>query len=751
MAMIIRNNLSAVMALHQLNSSNTELAKRIKEAATGQRINNAGDDASGYAISEKMRSRLRALGQDIENVQTGSSLLRVAEGGIQNIIEEIRSLKKLALDAANDTNTDTDRATLQREFDQRRANIDSIAMDTDYNGKRLLDGTYAKKEILVTTNVSVSSGSSNTASTTSILVPTDPAQVGPTDAVVHSGAAEPSAIRDTINTGTYNITQSGVYTLASGAKNITIASGVHDVKFVQASGATLTNIHITGPSDGNANLWIDNLTIQNTDTSSFIKFQGANNTLNFTGNNTFNIDCPAWSANSSTTVNKLAAIHVGDGLTVEGGQDGSGRITFNHNYFSGAIIGSDEDEQSTAPITVNSGYFTANARQFSSSNHTGRLGALVGSGRQASIGDLTINGGTFIDNSQDDVTIGSGSSGGDLDDRSNCGNITVRNTTIIADHKISDPAIGNGSFTGGCGDIYVTNSDIHIINRSGAGIGSADCNATYRSARMPFGNITVENTRLYLQSVTGAGIGTGEYGRVGDITVNNCDLTNVTSTRGEYVGRGVNGEIGTVTINGIEIDPNSPGNQAGSNGVVEGYSVETKLIPVTTARSVGKPLVIHHGTKANQALNVYINDMRTKSLKTDVPSEDDKLELARLTGEKAAAYQAVLDEASGKSLADARITTRHDANVSLRIIDGALQYALDAVTQVGAYRARLEFTESNLTVASENTQASESVLRDADMAKSMVEYTKANVLLQASQSMLAQANQNASATLSLLQ
>ena len=160
----------------------------------------------------------------------------------------------------------------------------------------------------------------------------------------------------------------------------------------------------------------------------------------------------------------------------------------------------------------------------------------------------------------------------------------------------------------------------------------------------------------------------------------------------------------------------------------------------------GNPLVIHHGTKANQALNVYINDMHTWALKGKIPSDDDLEDLKHDP-----TLQAVLDEAKDMTLDDAKVTTQHDANVAIRVVEGALQYALDEATNVGAYISRLDFTEANLVTSAENTQASESTLRDADMAKEMAEYTKNNVLAQAAQSMLAQANQNSSQVLSLLQ
>ena len=96
------------------------------------------------------------------------------------------------------------------------------------------------------------------------------------------------------------------------------------------------------------------------------------------------------------------------------------------------------------------------------------------------------------------------------------------------------------------------------------------------------------------------------------------------------------------------------------------------------------------------------------------------------------------------------ISTQTKANAAVNVLDNALQKALDQQTTIGSVESRLEYTSSNLTTASSNVQASESTIRDADMAKEMTEYTKNNVLLQAAQSMLSQANQNSSSVLSLL-
>ena len=138
--MVIKNNNAAARTLHELNRNVSALGKQLQKVSSGQRIGGAGDDASGYSISERMRVRIRALDQDERNVQNGASLLRVAEGGIQSQIEIMKTIKQKVIDADNDTNTDIDRATIQKEIDQGYRQIEDIAWETTYNGKRLLVG-----------------------------------------------------------------------------------------------------------------------------------------------------------------------------------------------------------------------------------------------------------------------------------------------------------------------------------------------------------------------------------------------------------------------------------------------------------------------------------------------------------------------------------------------------------------------------------------------------------------------------------
>ena len=118
---------------------------------------------------------------------------------------------------------------------------------------------------------------------------------------------------------------------------------------------------------------------------------------------------------------------------------------------------------------------------------------------------------------------------------------------------------------------------------------------------------------------------------------------------------------------------------------------------------------------------------------------------------KQAEWIETLKEVENKTIDDIFVTTVKNANIAIRVLDGALEYALNQATNMGAYLQRLEYTDANVTTMGENVQNSESTIRDADMAKEMTEYTKYNILSQSAQSMLAQANQNSSAILGLLQ
>ena len=149
-------------------------------------------------------------------------------------------------------------------------------------------------------------------------------------------------------------------------------------------------------------------------------------------------------------------------------------------------------------------------------------------------------------------------------------------------------------------------------------------------------------------------------------------------------------------------------------------------------------LVLQTGTRANQEIKVGFTDMRSAAL--GLQSQDGN-------GWDRQPHGGSEIVGTGPKI---QVTTREAANAAINVFENALIRATDEAVNIGAVQNRLKYTSNNLVVASENVQASESTIRDADMAKEMTAYTKNNVLTQASQAMLAQANQNSSTVLSLL-
>ena len=161
MAMVVKNNMSAISTLNTLNKNSSALSKSLAKVSSGMKINSAADDASGYAISERMRVQIRSLDQDNQNTQNGSSMMKVAEGAVSSTVDILKTLKEKVVNAANDTNTDADRATIQKELDQSIDQIDDNANVT-FNGKYLVDGSHNSKVAATTTTMTNESMSTAT-------------------------------------------------------------------------------------------------------------------------------------------------------------------------------------------------------------------------------------------------------------------------------------------------------------------------------------------------------------------------------------------------------------------------------------------------------------------------------------------------------------------------------------------------------------------------------------------------------------
>ena len=599
MAMVVKNNMSAVRTLATLNTNNTSLQESLAKVASGLKINSAKDDASGYAISERMRVQIRSLDQANQNTQNASSLMKNAEGAVERTVEILRTLKRKAIDAATDTNTDDDRATIQKELDQFIDQIDDNALIT-FNGKYLLEGSRAQSGNEVATHMTNSNLATDTTMNTALIALKnrngESIQINSTDKVTVSfvmGGKTYSSTLDSVE----NTTRLGdIYNMLNTATNgTTKASDSFDSLQTDSStySATLSNTSVAWSADVDGKGTYD----LKSDPSSYTITDDKGNTYSvlysLSGNVASDTGADAtctWSATLTGIVFNNTTYGIDEsGLGVVGISDGLGKIQF---------------ESTTAAAAGVSG-MTGNVLYGST---TGTGGTLTSIGLNVNTASTTL------------VSFAS-------------------STSISTDTTIGTMASGKELFT-----------------------------ADGKNA-----------------------------------------LTLVA------FNKGLDKQISGLSISVMDSEGNM---KKATNTAFDAFKTTIYAANKTADGSVSFQI----GASANQAIKVGLMDMRSEAL-----------------GLK------------GRDGTTIKITTRDAANAAVSAFDNALNKALDQQTTIGAISARLEYTASNLTTSSENVQAAESTIRDADMAKEMTNYTKNNVLLQAAQSMLAQANQNSSAVLSLLQ
>jgi flagellin len=146
--MRINHNIAALNTYRQLSAGNANASKSMEKLSSGLRINRAGDDAAGLAISEKMRGQIRGLDQASRNAQDGISLLQTAEGGLNETHAILQRMRELTVQGANDTNADVDRGAINEELNSLKSELTRIGVTTEFNGKKLLDGTLGSTPTL---------------------------------------------------------------------------------------------------------------------------------------------------------------------------------------------------------------------------------------------------------------------------------------------------------------------------------------------------------------------------------------------------------------------------------------------------------------------------------------------------------------------------------------------------------------------------------------------------------------------------
>lgn len=629
MSMVVRNNLSAINTLNMLNRNHSALAKSLQTVSSGMRINGAKDDASGYAISERMRVQIRSLNQDNNNTQNGHSLMKVAEGAVQSTVDILKTLKEKVINAANDTNTDADRQMIQKELNQSIDQINDNALVT-YNDKYLLNGSKNGK----------SEGTFTALTNSSLYEKT-------------TGASRLVMLKD----------RSG--------QSLNIQTGDRvTVSYVQEGQTFSSSFTVTETSS----LATIMKTAENADATS------ANPTQTF-------------KPSDPTEVGRLEQAYRDAKSAYETHRDGALKDA------------QDAVKEYTDAQTALS---SAKARMNSYANDSGLRALAVGTSQFGSDYDSWSN-------ETDGI--------GGYPTPTRAENLTAHKAlaNIIADPTgwSSDPAVNavatnfKNSYNGTNGYTTAYNALVTIDGNGSL----ASRRATLEHEQVISNGLKddMDNAQAAWEAanapeiISGPELGTSYFGTIVNTPDFGSALTITANTRG------LDGQIAGFTVSVTDTEGNI---KKSVNAVLDAWN---ESIRAENASNDDYALVLQTGTKANQAIKVRMTDMRARALGL-----------------------------MGKDGTTLNVSTQKNANAAINVLDNAIQKALDQQTTIGAIESRLEYTSTNLTTAAENVTASESTIRDADMALAMTQYTKNNILMQASQAMLAQANQSNNQVLSLL-
>lgn len=779
--MRINQNIAALNAYRHLSITDSRLNRSLERLSSGLRINRAADDAAGLAISEKMRAQIRGLRMAMRNAQDGISLIQTAEGAINEVHSMLQRMRELAVQAANETYTSSDRVEIQKEIDQLKDEIDRISNSTEFNTRKLLDGSSSAivSSDRLSTHVYMRDGlryvdqfgqkfqgggnyrieikaqtvgKAQVQKSNIFMIKHDVGAVQDVEIDKQSGIIDLAALG--LQYGNYEVVAEtnaaaspsiqlaqqylqGTATDIFGGSDFTVAAGgennasiLFEVTGVDAASETIT-FSITShqyDADGNYNSY--RLTGQDVNLTT-----GTALTI---GDITINIDDTGSIIAGDIVVGDKAVINVC------GNTAGADLITVNYEHYEPEIVtgtvthewafNGDALNESTSPLR----FFTLDI--YSSSSTFG----------QAFDGEVALT----VDELEDadpaaEFTYASG-----------LGKLADINTRLYDIREFWDKS---GRF------LLESPQTIYIVQGDGTkAFFTIDQNDTLGTLRGKINKAISEdlNQKRYL-----------------DESMEDSFVSYVTGSIKEE-GTHISTE-GTLVVRSV-----IPGHQGELN--IFGHADIINALGFATIQKSSETIFNIKVTNAHDATEVIAKDVQISSnllvgivhphvdVEFDplagigvVDRYDDKKAFATIAdvnphithihlkdstmifqigpnpGQDVGAAVARLDSRS-LGVRGISVTDREKANQAMDALDRAMDLVSSERSKLGAIQNRLEHTVTSLGVAIENLSASESRIRDLDIAEEMVDFTKNQILLQAGTAMLAQANMKPQAIMQLL-
>ncbi len=730
MALVINTNVASLNAQRNLGTSQSQLARSMQRLSSGLRINSAKDDAAGLAISDRMTSQIRGLNQAVRNSNDGISLAQTAEGALQESTNILQRMRELAVQSANDTNSESDRVSLQAEVNQLKQELTRIADTTTFNGKNLLNGTLSSAQFQVGANanetisfsiqsakaVDLGNNALDSANTTyGIEVATHVktygaagSQMGAINAhASNNGVAGSEIITVRDAAGTANQT----YTIGANAEADTIATQLNLMNGVSAT--AYNEVEIKATADGGVGtLVIDSngtavtvgaavVSTNASDLLTAITGHGNYSTAGFTArlntagdgvilSNTTGKDFSLTSNDAGDTYSVKSLISNQTANASNSSRTVSGRVK----------VALDPSYTIESSLATGSGYFSNTTANTAVTTTKEGVSSVSPTGKN-NIGaqSLTIVGPAGA--STVDVTAGDSANAiaGLVNAKSASTGVTAEALTTATISGLS--ADGSISFT-----LQGTNSNTVNINAT----------------------VTTNNMSALAQAINDQA---GNTGITATLSGDNKSIE-LTQSEGHDIKIG-NFTHGAAGIAGTTASIDITGNEG----------TATKLTDVAGATSA-----------AETAANTANNDSTVVGGQVSFSSSGDFNIASSKTNAQGSLFNNTVAGSANtsrlSSINEVDITDVEGAASAIKSIDGALTQIDNIRGELGAIMNRFESTISNLSNVSENLSSARSRILDADIAQETSNMTKQNILAQAGVSILAQANQSPQLALSLL-
>ena len=732
---VINTNVKAIVAQDSMRSVNLKLATAMERLSTGLRINSAKDDAAGLAISERMNAQVRGFGMAIKNANDGLSMSQTADGAYGEVASMLQRMRELAVQASNGTMGHLDRTSIQLEIDELKAEIENVATKTHFNNIPLLDGTATGVVLQVGANegdtIEIGFDSVRTKDIGSGLRPALSSSNG-THEVVDAFVAGDLLINGVLvgaSLATDDMDSFEVATGDSAASAIAKVAAINKVSEQSGVYARVDNTTVMGST------MTDTPAVT---TGGIVQINGVNTTVFALGDDN--------ETNRTSVTNAINAVSAQSGVrAINTGDDRNGVMLVADDGRNVTITFLDDTGAAGGVFTaLNTGLaaeetYVGSFSLYSTMSQPITIDHQIGS-------DITGTGlrmGTYQPDTATVVTL-ERSGGGTID---GAGNVAIEPLAAGTTPDTSNVGVLSGN-TLVINDIGIdaaraTDDTASISTDASAKSASAIAIAAAINKKTDLHGVTAIAEPTVIRS-TAASAFTAFDGSA-EISLNGVEFSVATVTR-DSVMENINsysGQTGVVAKafgEGIELVA-----EDGRNIVI---AIENTI----TAASIGLS-----GVNIPTAATGFDQDSGAVFYSTVRLTSDDAFVVKR-GSEGETSFEALgFREGTfggtntGIKIADVDVTSQDSAQTAITAIDAALEDVLAAEAQSGAYQNRLEAIVNVLSESTENITASRSRILDADYALEATNMAKAQIISQAANAMLAQANQSQQGVLQLLQ